>query len=101
MYPASELAQRKANYDMNVARIEKHNAEGHSWTMGVNKFADWSDDEWKAYVSKGKKNKSNKLRNKSRPSTPYVPSGVSVPASWDWRTVGAVTPVKDQGQCGA
>ena len=39
-----ELVLRRAIYAANVAKIEAHNAEAaqgkHTWTMGVNKFAD-------------------------------------------------------------
>ena len=33
---------RFQHFQANLAKIEKHNAEGHSWRMGVTKFADLS-----------------------------------------------------------
>ncbi len=30
-----------------------------------------------------------------------IPENVSIPASVDWRTEGAVNPIKDQGSCGS
>ena len=35
-----EEETRFAIFQDNLKRIEKHNAESHSWTMGVTKFAD-------------------------------------------------------------
>ena len=33
---------RFQHFQDNLVKIEKHNAEGHSWRMGVTKFADLS-----------------------------------------------------------
>ena len=36
----AETLYRKGVYETNLEMITKHNSEGHSWTMSVNKFAD-------------------------------------------------------------
>ena len=39
----TSLAEEEARFEVfqdNLRRITKHNSEGHSWTMGVTKFAD-------------------------------------------------------------
>ena len=45
-----ELVLRRAVFASNVAKIETHNAEAaagkHTWTMGVNKFADQMPEEF-------------------------------------------------------
>ena len=33
---------RFQHFQDNLAKIEKHNAQGHSWKMGITKFADLS-----------------------------------------------------------
>ncbi|KAF9621336.1 hypothetical protein IFM89_019422 [Coptis chinensis] len=72
-----------------------------SHVVGLNKFADLSNEEFKqAYLSKMKKpfnkNKVNELREKATNKV----STCEVPSTFDWRKKGVVTPVKDQGQCG-
>lgn len=39
----SSLGEEESRFSVfrdNLRKIEKHNSEGHSWTMGVTKFAD-------------------------------------------------------------
>ncbi|CAN6275278.1 unnamed protein product [Urochloa humidicola] len=95
----AEKAQRFEVFKANVKFIESFNAVGNrKFWLGVNQFADLTNDEFRA-------TKTNKGFN---PNTVNVPTrfryeNVSIdtlPASMDWRTKGAVTPIKDQGQCG-
>ena len=43
-----ELVLRRGIFAANLAKIQQHNAEGHSWAMSVNQFADLTADEFKA-----------------------------------------------------
>jgi len=72
--------------------IEDHNAEGHSYTLGHNQFSDWSRTEYTGMLGYKSETveKEFAIFDESNNST-----GVN------WVTAGAVTPVKDQGQCGS
>merc|ERR1719197_1801244 len=62
--------------------------------MGVNQFADLTPREFKALISRP-------LDRKMSYNYAQLDANFEAPASIDWTQNGAVTPVKDQGQCGS
>ena len=96
---AAEKARRFEVFKANVKYIESFNAAGNrKFWLGVNQFADIANDEFRV----------TKINKGFKPSVVKVPTGFryenvsidALPATVDWRTKGAVTPIKDQGQCG-
>jgi C1A family cysteine protease len=96
---AAEKERRFEMFKANVKFIESFDAEKRKFWLGVNQFADLSNDEFRA----------TKTNKGFKPSTVKVPTGFryenisidTLPESVDWKTKGAVTPIKDdQGQCG-
>jgi len=84
----------------NLARISLLNSQYPGVRFGVNKFADLTKEEFKGqYLSK----EINSAKDPNWPVAREYTSAVlgKIPASWDWRTKGAVTAVKDQGMCGS
>jgi cathepsin L len=92
-------------FKKNLATIEKHNNEYsmgiHSYTLGVNSFADWTFAEFKAAMFGTKYNETNSAKRDSSGTFVRLPEFVTIPDTVDWREKGAVTPVKNQGQCGS
>jgi cathepsin L len=102
---ATERDYRESMYDRNVRKIARHNAKGLSWTMGVNQFADMSKHEFATKylsgVSAGGYNNATHRREKNYDWSLLRTNFSVLPSLVDWTTKGAVTPVKDQGQCGS
>lgn len=95
-----EFVKRLSIFAENLKTIEEHNAAGHSWKMGQNKFSHLTFDEFKDEVRIG--GYRPPMLRKSGDKVHEAPADMSsVPKSVDWRNEGAVTPVKDQGQCGS
>jgi len=89
-YSQAVFTQRYNVFKSNMDFVDTWNTLGYH-TVGINKFADLTAAEFSALY-----NGMNVINNASYT---YVPSVTD--ATVDWRTKGAVTPIKDQGQCGS
>jgi len=83
----------KANF---IRAAQSLNKVSHK--VGVTKFFDLTPSEFKKTYRNLRINKG--LTGLRVPKI-KVDRHVPVPAAWDWRTKGAVGPIKDQGQCGS
>ncbi|KAI7733552.1 hypothetical protein M8C21_005769 [Ambrosia artemisiifolia] len=94
----AEREMRGYIFKKNVEFIESFNSYGHrSYKLAINKFVDRTEDEFKPYVTGHK----DTYGLRSHVSRLFKYERVNeVPDSMDWREKGAVTEVKNQGQCG-
>lgn len=96
---AEEEAFRRVVFTKNQYHVEFRNAEQSSVVLKLNQFADLLQDEFSARYLGGYRMGSAKTKIQSEPvvTVPYT----DLPASVDWSQKGAVTPIKNQGQCGS
>mmetsp|Transcript_47715 Transcript_47715/g.114611 ORF Transcript_47715/g.114611 Transcript_47715/m.114611 type:complete len:358 (+) Transcript_47715:52-1125(+) len=97
-YDAMEKELRRDVFKSNARYIEEENAKGHSYVLGITEFADMTADEF-AMTHLGLA-KSHPWGGLSHAGT-HVTRNATLPASVDWRSKGAVTPVKNQASCGS
>jgi len=89
-----EFNARKEIFEVAENFIASHNST--SFTVGHNKFSDMTDEE-KAKM-RGRNQDSQMRKFTANYSTLDVES---IPESIDWRTLGAVNEIQDQGRCGS
>ncbi|KAK7342454.1 hypothetical protein VNO80_25407 [Phaseolus coccineus] len=92
-----EREKRLRIFKENVNYIEAfNNAANKPYKLAVNQFADLTNEE---FIAPRNRFKGHMCSAITRTTSFKYENVTAVPSTVDWRQKGAVTPVKDQGQC--
>jgi len=97
IYSAEEFQPRFAAFKDNMDYVRDWNAKNSQTVLGLNKMADLTNKEYRSIYLGLRLTAAPRSGDAMKLSTTRVNANATV----DWRTKGAVTAVKDQGQCGS
>jgi cathepsin L len=96
-YRHDEAYYRYSVFKKTVDFIDSHNAKPSTYTVGINQYSDLTPHEFQTYYLGSRVDSTTHVRKGHK----QVPTNDTLPASWNWNSMGAVTPIKNQGQCGS
>jgi C1A family cysteine protease len=89
----SHLLRTYSAWRFNNDFIDEHNSKNLSYQLGHNQYSGMLIDEFRQQMGFANFFSTHKKA--------FIQSELNYPDSIDWANAGAVTPVKDQGQCGS
>merc|ERR1712127_575988 len=93
---------RKNNFANTIESIIEHNSQpGVTYKKGVNQYSDMTEEEFVRHFHLDATTEQNCSATSERQSVNKKVAFGDIPSTWDWRTVGGVSPVKNQGHCGS
>jgi len=98
-----QLVHVFANWLENDKHIETINGQNLSYILGHNAYSGFNSEEFSQFMGfePNRQLFESKGHSYLRGTGDDSELSQSLPSTVDWRTKGAVTPVKDQGQCGS
>lgn len=90
----AEFEFRSAQFKETLGKVAEHNSENGTSTVGINEFSDKTKQEMSRMLG-------YKPSNIKNFSSPALLDAENLEDEVNWVTKGAVTPVKNQGQCGS
>ncbi|KAH7518022.1 cysteine proteinase mucunain [Ziziphus jujuba] len=98
------LGEKEKRFEIfkdNLRFIDEHNKENRSYKVGLNRFADLTNEEYRSMYLGAKMDRKARLSGEKKSDRYAYRVGDQLPESVDWREKGAIVSVKDQGQCGS